>query len=431
MTLGLLALKSKTMARKETNFKQTDLGLIPHDWEVVSLGEYTRKIGSGKTPRGGEAVYTLSGIPFVRSQNVGYGRMHLKGLSYISTALHNEQKSSEIGANDVLLNITGASIGRCSVADKYVVGGNVNQHVCIIRVDPSSFTSSFLCNFLLSNNGQEQIQLLQSGGSREGINFGQLGNIKVPLPPTIEEQRRIAEVLSHFDEHIDNLVALLEKRKQVKSATMHALLSGATRLPGFTEPWQEVTLKKLCLSMNSGGTPNSKNPKFYGGDIPFLSIADMTLQGKYVSKTAKTITNEGLVNSSARLVRRGVLLYAMYASLGKCSLSSIDLAISQAILAIETNPKLLNTNYLYYYLTFIEETVKSLGQTGTQTNLSKQLVKGISIVAPTSVEEQKAIVSILSNMDRGVEVLEQRIEKYRQMKDGAMEELLTGKTRLL
>ena len=418
------------MGKKETNFKQTDIGLIPHDWEVVSLGEHSRKIGSGKTPRGGEAVYTLSGIPFVRSQNVGYGRMHLKGISYISEALHNEQKSSEIDVNDVLLNITGASIGRCSVADKYVVGGNINQHVCIIRLAPSSFISSYLCNFLLSNNGQEQIQLLQSGGSREGINFSQVGNIKVPRPP-LKEQKRIAEVLSHFDEHIDNLVALLEKRKQVKAATMQALLSGTTRLSGFTAPWQDIALGKLCLSMNSGGTPDSKNPNFYGGDIPFLSIADMTLQGKYVSKTSKTITKEGLDNSSARLVSRGVLLYAMYASLGKCSLSCIDLSISQAILAIETNPNLLSTNYLYYYLTYIEEAVKTLGQTGTQTNLSKQLVKEICVTAPTSVKEQEAIADILSNMDRGIEALEQEIKKYRQMKEGAMEELLTGKVRLL
>ena len=119
MTYANWALTSNAMGKKETNFKQTDIGLIPHDWEVVSLGEHSRKIGSGKTPRGGEAVYTLSGIPFVRSQNVGYGRMHLKGISYISEALHNEQKSSEIDVNDVLLNITGASIGRCSVADKY------------------------------------------------------------------------------------------------------------------------------------------------------------------------------------------------------------------------------------------------------------------------------------------------------------------------
>ncbi len=247
----------------------------------------------------------------------------------------------------------------------------------------------------------------------------------------IEEQNRIAEVLSHFDEHIDNLVALLEKRKQVKAATMHALLSGSTRLPGFTALWQETTLEKLCLSMNSGGTPDSKNPNFYNGDIPFLSIADMTLQGKYVSKTTKTITKEGLDNSSARLVRRGILLYAMYASLGKCSLSSIDLSISQAILAIETNPKLLETDYLYYFLTYIEKKVKTLGQTGTQTNLSKQLVKEICVTAPTSVKEQEAIADILSNMDRGIEALEEQVEKYRQMKEGAMEELLTGKVRLV
>lgn len=410
MTLGLLALKSKTMARKETNFKQTDLGLIPHDWEVVSLGEYTRKIGSGKTPRGGEAVYTLSGIPFVRSQNVGYGRMHLKGLSYISTALHNEQKSSEIGANDVLLNITGASIGRCSVADKYVVGGNVNQHVCIIRVDPSSFTSSFLCNFLLSNNGQEQIQLLQSGGSREGINFGQLGNIKVPLPPTIEEQRRIAEVLSHFDEHIDNLVALLEKRKQVKAATMHALLSGSIRLPGFTTPWVNKYMFEFT-SAKRGEILVSND--FKHGAIPVIG-GGTTIAGFHnkANREGKTIT---ISASGANAGYVGFYTMPIFAS-DCCTLSE---------------SKVYDIEYLYQYLKSIQTNIYRMQTGGAQPHIYPKDIESLWIFMPSSVAEQSAIADILSNMDRGIEALEQKIEKYRQMKEGAMEELLTGKTRLV
>lgn len=398
------------MARKETNFKQTDLGLIPHDWEVVSLGEYTRKIGSGKTPRGGEAVYTLSGIPFVRSQNVGYGRMHLKGLSYISTALHNEQKSSEIGANDVLLNITGASIGRCSVADKYVVGGNVNQHVCIIRVDPSSFTSSFLCNFLLSNNGQEQIQLLQSGGSREGINFGQLGNIKVPLPPTIEEQRRIAEVLSHFDEHIDNLVALLEKRKQVKAATMHALLSGSIRLPGFTTPWVNKYMFEFT-SAKRGEILVSND--FKHGAIPVIG-GGTTIAGFHnkANREGKTIT---ISASGANAGYVGFYTMPIFAS-DCCTLSE---------------SKVYDIEYLYQYLKSIQTNIYRMQTGGAQPHIYPKDIESLWIFMPSSVAEQSAIADILSNMDRGIEALEQKIEKYRQMKEGAMEELLTGKTRLV
>lgn len=394
------------MARKETNFKQTDIGLIPHDWEVKEITDIASISTGGQNTQDAEdgGVYPF----YVRSPKVERINSYLYDTEGVVTA------GDGVGVGKVFHYVNG----------KF----GLHQRCYLIHRFEGVWAKYFYMYFSLQF--YNRVMSMTAKSSVDSVRRDMIAHMLIPVPP-IEEQKRIAEVLSHFDEHIDNLAALLEKRKQVKAATMQALLSGTTRLPGFTAPWQDIALGKLCLSMNSGGTPDSKNPNFYGGDIPFLSIADMTLQGKYVSKTSKTITKEGLDNSSARLVSRGVLLYAMYASLGKCSLSCIDLSISQAILAIETNPNLLSTNYLYYYLTYIEEAVKTLGQTGTQTNLSKQLVKEICVTAPTSVKEQEAIASILSNMDRGIEALEQEIKKYRQMKEGAMEELLTGKVRLI
>ena len=422
------------MARKETNFKQTDIGLIPHDWEVATIGDGFKFITNNTLSRG---QLTNKGSVL----NVHYGDVHVRfsevldleksTLPFINTGIRRNAKPYLINGDIVMADTAeDETVGKsCEIQNIGEWKVEAGLHTFALR-PTQKYAPKFLGYFINSKSFHNQLLPLIQGTKVYSVTKGDLKGTAVLKPP-IEEQNRIAEVLSHFDEHIDNLVALLEKRKQVKAATMHALLSGSTRLPGFTALWQETTLEKLCLSMNSGGTPDSKNPNFYNGDIPFLSIADMTLQGKYVSKTTKTITKEGLDNSSARLVRRGILLYAMYASLGKCSLSSIDLSISQAILAIETNPKLLETDYLYYFLTYIEKKVKTLGQTGTQTNLSKQLVKEICVTAPTSVKEQEAIADILSNMDRGIEALEEQVEKYRQMKEGAMEELLTGKVRLV
>ena len=416
------------MGKKETNFKQTDIGLIPHDWEVVSLGEHSRKIGSGKTPRGGEAVYTLSGIPFVRSQNVGYGRMHLKGISYISEALHNEQKSSEIDVNDILLNITGASIGRCSVADKYVVGGNINQHVCIIRLAPSSFISSYLCNFLLSNNGQEQIQLLQSGGSREGINFGQVGNIKVPLPP-LKEQKRIAEVLGHFDEHIDNLAALLEKRKQVKAATMHALLSGATRLPGFTQPWEERSLSELFSFVRGNGLSKSvvggkgKYPCILYGQLFTTYKENIQLVASYTDLEEGVLSKKGDVLIPASTTTSGE-------DLATASALQYDGVKLGGDIIVFRPKQVMDSLFMAYIIRLLKDEITALAQGITIVHISGKRLLDLEVMMPTSVEEQSTIVDILSNMDRGIETLEQEIMKYRQMKEGAMEELLTGKIRL-
>lgn len=133
-------------------------------WTHKRLGPNTTKVGSGTTPRGGSSVYSSSGRPFLRSQNIGWGRLRLEELAYIDEALHAASAATEVQTGDVLLNITGASIGRSAVADSRVSGGNVNQHVCIIRLKQEGFLPEYLCHFLVSPYGQAQIDSFQAGG---------------------------------------------------------------------------------------------------------------------------------------------------------------------------------------------------------------------------------------------------------------------------
>ena len=170
------------------------------EWEKCTIAELATKVGSGVTPRGGEAVYKTEGHPFVRSQNVGLGHLLLDDIAYIDEDTHQRQKNTELQLDDVLLNITGASIGRSAIVTKEIVRGNVNQHVCIIRTK-DNLVSSFLCNFLLSNYGQKQIDSFQAGGNRQGLNFEQIKSIKIGLP-SIEEQKKIAELLQLLEQRI-------------------------------------------------------------------------------------------------------------------------------------------------------------------------------------------------------------------------------------
>ncbi len=184
--------------------------------------------------------------------------------------------------------------------------------------------------------------------------------------------------------------------------------------------------------MNSGGTPSVNIPAYYNnGNIPFLSISDITSQGKWLYKTEKYITECGLINSSARLYQKGTLLYAMYASLGKCSIAKIDVSISQAVLGVTVNRRFLDINFLYYYLSFIEPSVKNIGQQGTQSNLSKKLVQDFELFIPQSLSEQRAIATILTDMDNDIEALQRKKAKYEALKQGMMQQLLTGRIRLL
>ncbi len=179
------------------------------EWKMCTIGELITKVGSGVTPRGGEAVYKTEGHPFVRSQNVGLGNLLLDDIAFIDEETHLRQKSTELQFNDVLLNITGASIGRSALVDKQIVGGNVNQHVCIIRTK-ENLVPSFICSFLLSNYGQRQIDSFQAGGNRQGLNFEQIKSIKITIPSK-DEQIKIAKLLRAIDERIATQNKIIDK----------------------------------------------------------------------------------------------------------------------------------------------------------------------------------------------------------------------------
>ncbi|MGE6493778.1 restriction endonuclease subunit S [Cupriavidus metallidurans] len=169
------------------------------EWEERELGPLTTKVGSGITPLGGDKNYKKEGRPFVRSQNVGWGELVLSDIAFIDEETHASFDSTEINELDVLLNITGASIGRSAVADSRIAGGNVNQHVCIIRVGGDELSPLLLNQFLISERGQKQIDSFQAGGNRQGLNFAQIRAFSIPLPRAIDEQNRIATCLSSLD----------------------------------------------------------------------------------------------------------------------------------------------------------------------------------------------------------------------------------------
>lgn len=211
-------------------FKQSELGLIPEDWDLVSVDACSSKVGSGKTPTGGSSVYVTSGRPFIRSQNVGWGELKLSDVAYITNEVHQTFLGSEIESSDVLLNITGASIGRCTKADARIAGGNVNQHVCIVRTNQNKLNPKILVELINSDIGQKQIDSYQAGGNREGLNFKQVRQLKFAISDDINEQTAIATILSDMDNEIQALQKRLDKTRDIKQGMMQQLLTGKVRL---------------------------------------------------------------------------------------------------------------------------------------------------------------------------------------------------------
>ena len=178
------------------------LGDVPAHWEIRRLGHLATKFGSGITPRGGATVYQEIGVPFLRSQNIHFEGLRLKNVARISPELHKELAGSHVEPCDLLLNITGASIGRaCSVPDSFTEG-NVNQHVCIIRPDQSRMLPGLLAAYMSTPMMQHEIQIEQKGASREGLTLQSIRNFRVVVPP-LPEQTGIVAYLDRSTANVD------------------------------------------------------------------------------------------------------------------------------------------------------------------------------------------------------------------------------------
>ena len=250
------------------------------EWKKCTIGELAIKVGSGVTPRGGESVYKMDGHPFVRSQNVGLGHLILDDIAFIDEETHLRQKSTELKLEDVLLNITGASIGRSALVNEQVVGGNVNQHVCIIRTK-ESLIPSFLCNFLLSNYGQRQIDSFQAGGNRQGLNFEQIKSIKIAIPST-KEQTKVAKLLQLIEERIATQNKIIEIQQSLIKGLAVALttkekaniaISQCLECHSSTLQESEVLSSGLCKVFGANGLVGYKDVPQMNGDA-ILVIKD-------------------------------------------------------------------------------------------------------------------------------------------------------------
>lgn len=404
---------------------------------TVTLAEVTTRIGSGITPRGGSAVYKSSGRPFLRSQNIGWGDLRLEDVAYIDEATHLTFPATEVRAGDVLLNITGASIGRSAVATSQLDGGNVNQHVCEIRVKPGRMDPYFVNAFLLSLGGQSQIDMFQAGGNRQGLNFQQVGSIRIP-DLEMGQQRAIGVAGRETDRLIATLEHLIAKKQAVKQGMMQQLLTGRTRLPGFTEPWSEVSIYELANNQrslfNDGDWIESEHIKTTGnrliqtGNIGVGRLLDRGTK-RYVSdesfsalKCKEVVPGDILICRLAEPAGRACLV----TSLGeRRMLTSVDVSIYRP------DPGIIDRRFLVAVFStprWFQEVSERCGGS-TRTRIARSELGRISIPIPR-LEEQARIADALTDADSELDALEARLAKARAVKTGMMQQLLTGRTRL-
>lgn len=197
----------------------------------VAIDVLASKVGSGVTPTGGSEVYTSSGVTFVRSQNVLNERLELSDVAFITNETHACMAASKLQAHDVLLNITGASIGRSCIFPEGIGEANVNQHVCIIRLhNPCQADAALMAALICSEFGQRELNRQISGGNREGLNYQQVRAMSIPWPQDAAIRAEMAAVLEAAKSEIEELEAVVMKLQQQKKGLMHDLLTGKTKV---------------------------------------------------------------------------------------------------------------------------------------------------------------------------------------------------------
>lgn len=218
------------------------LGDMPENWEVIALRYLGGKFGSGITPRGGASVYKPSGIPLLRSQNVHFSELRLGDVAFISPEMHKTMSGTHVKPGDVLINITGASIGRvCAVPDD-LTDANVNQHVCIVRPKRRLIDSNFLASFLSTPFIQNEIYMSQNGASREGLSLRSLKALPVLVPPHSEQNQVIGKIkfeTSHICQAILAATNEINLLGEYRTRLISDVVTGKLDVRGVTLPAAE------------------------------------------------------------------------------------------------------------------------------------------------------------------------------------------------
>lgn len=403
-------------------YKQTDVGVIPEDWSCAKIEDIAtilmcKRIFADQTTENGE-------IPFYK-----IGTFGKEADAYISRSLYNEYRNrfSFPKKGDVLISAAG-TLGRTVVydgKDAYFQDSN------IVWLD---IDKNVLCNEYL-NHYYRVIKWASSEGSTIARLYnGIIYATNIALPP-LDEQKRIAEALSDVDSMISSLEKLIAKKKAVKQGAMQELLTGKKRLAGFAGEWKDFTIGKMG-EFYSGLSGKSKKD-FDCGNAYYITFLNVLSNVKIDTSILASV--DVRENESQNIVRKGDLFFNTSSEtpeeVGMCAVLDEELEntyLNSFCFGFRLFDDAHNPLFLSYYLNSSvgRKIMSILAQGATRYNLSKNNFAETVIKLPTK-EEQTAIASILSDMDNEIEALEQKLEKTRQIKQGMMQQLLTGKIRLV
>ncbi|PFG10163.1 type I restriction enzyme S subunit [Marinobacter sp. LV10MA510-1] len=426
-------------------YKQTGVGVIPEDWLVLSISE-NHQVATGNTPppsdksNYGESYLFASPADLGEKKNIYQTE---KMLSLKGFAL-----SRRFPAGSTLFTCIGSTIGKTGYAC-FDLTSNQQINAVFPNLNNDSHFTYYALTYLAP-----RVKVLAGEQAVPLVNKTEFGETKYPLPSTKIEQTAIANALSDVDALLSELEKLIAKKQAIKTATMQKLLTGRTRLPQFAlrkdgsvkgykqselgevpEDWSVLTLGDVGKFKNG----INKSADDFGYGSPFVNLMDV-----FGKPSISCIENLGLINSTDlekkeySLEKGDILFIRSSVKPTGVGLTSVVLneltetVYSGFLIRFRSGGKLeINFKKYCFYDEGFRKRIISGSTVSANTNINQDVLKAIPIAFPSSVKEQTAIATILSNMDEEIQALEQRLSKTRQIKQGMMQELLTGRTRLL
>ena len=429
-------------------YKKTEVGVIPEDWEVVPLKDLIdadRRITYGIVVPG---QHTSNGVPMIRAQDYSRGWVDIEDLYRVSPKIDESYKRSRVIPDDILLTIVG-SVGNLAKVPSGFRNTNITQQTARLAFNKKAF-ADFYFNILQSKLGKNVILNYTKSGVQPSLNLSDVEKFNLPYPP-LREQKAIAQTLSDVDALIDELDKLIAKKRNIKTGTMQQLLTGKTRLPGFgegkgykksaigviPEDWEVDDLGKFITEFR-GGAP-LKPSDFTNGGVKvlpkgavvrggFLKINDKDLQfcsKQYANHYGKNkINNTYIVVVLRDLVPSGPSIGLIV----KIKKPEIYI-LAQGVYGFKTQG-IIDEYLIQYSNSFpYRKLMNEIMVGSTQVHITNTAFKAIKLPFPP-LPQQKAIAQVLSDIDTEITALEKRRAKTQAIKQGMMQELLTGRTRL-
>ena len=414
-------------------YKETEVGVIPEEWHICEL----RNISDVKTGPFGSALhaedYVQSGTPIITVEHLGEKAITRQNLPLVSDEDVKRLSAYILHCGDIVFSRVG-SVDRNAYVTQAEDGWLFSGRLLRIRPKSKDIDAKYLGYYFKFETVKNRIRDIAVGQTMASLNTKLMNSFLILLPP-IKVQQKIAEALSDMDELIASLEKLIAKKKAIKQGTMQELLTGKKRLPGFDGEWVHVELSQVCSHITDGShvSPQGVENGYY---MP--SVKDMRANSfDYSECKSVSFTDYKMLEKNGCRPKVGDVLIAKDGSILKYAFvqkKDEKIVILSSIAIIRPIHSVVDSYFIAQYFKqekFVEET-KTNYKSGTGVpRIVLSGFKKIPLYIPKSIKEQQAIASILSDMDAEIEALEQKLTKCRQTKQGMMQQLLTGKIRLV